>query len=99
MALSNIRKEPRREITESLVGITGLAGVIWLDYLGSNWINTGLSPKDQCPIVVVMVAIPVVLFILFLIGMAIVYCTHALGEKICGALAHRGLDPRPRRGR
>lgn len=98
MALSNIRKEPQREITESLVGITGLAGAIWLDYRIVDWFNS-YFPKDQCPVVVAMIAIPVILFILFLIGMAIVYGTHALGESICGVLANRGLDPRPRRGR
>lgn len=96
MALSNIRKEPQREITESLVGIGCLVMVLWLDFWGSSLINTRLFPKDPSMTVVLVIALPIALFILFLIGMGTIYGTHALGEKICGALADRGLELRPR---
>lgn len=96
MALSNIRNEPQREITESLVGIGCLVVVLWLDFWGSSLVNTRFFPKDPGMIVVLVIALPVTLFIFFLIGMGTIYGTHALGEKICGALARRGLELRPR---
>jgi hypothetical protein len=99
MALSNIRKEPQREITESLLGIVALAGVLWLDYLGSLWFYTytGGDKYRGCPWEIGIFILPLTLALLFFLGMGILYGTHALGEILCEALAARGLELRPKR--
>lgn len=94
MALSNICKEPRREITESLVGIGIVAGVVYGDYLLAKGIF-GIHP-DRFDFVLVMVLIPIVLAIGSLFSFGLLHLTHAVGEGICNSLADHGLELRPK---
>lgn len=96
MALSNIRKEPRREITESLIGMVCVAGALWLDYAGSRFVNFVFFLKGPCPIALAMILLPIVLLVVFLLGVLLVSVTHGLGEVVCGRLAKVGFDPRPK---
>jgi uncharacterized membrane protein YdfJ with MMPL/SSD domain len=97
MALSNIRNEPQREITESILGVAVVAGVILLDYLLAlvfSRITAGID--GGCPVHVGIVLVPIILALIFFGGMGFLYGTHALGEAICNSLADRGLELRPR---
>lgn len=94
MALSNIFKEPRREITESLVGIlTGVSAIFgW--YFGAVMLQHYLRLEDgsKVPFVSCLTGVAL-LFVLFLV---VVYLTHWLGEVVCDWLEDRNLDPRPK---
>jgi hypothetical protein len=94
MALSNIFREPRREITESAVGIGIVVLFLFLDSYFASWMQglTVTSPGGRVPIGVCYLAgllalIVVALFLGF---------THFVGEEICDALAKRGLELRPK---
>lgn len=91
MALSNIFNEPRRELTESVVGIAVFAAVVTplviADYLFSLWFHeaTGGGTKG-CPwqlgmLLGVLFAAVGLLLISGLLGL-----THAIGEDVCNAL-------------
>jgi hypothetical protein len=93
MALSNIRVEPRREITESLIGIVvvGVIGVgVWMLAL---WINSLRSTPNMvasilCAMMTVAFGIPLLV--------ALVLFTHLIGEQVSSLLANLGIDPRPK---
>ena len=95
MALSNIFNEPRREITESVVGTLVFSGFLPLDYflaLGFEKI-TGGAGHGGCPW-------PLGMLFFVPVGLALaiavfVYLPHFLGEVFCGWLANAGLEVRP----
>ena len=95
MALSNIFREPRREITESIVGIAAFGVAMAGDYHFARWfeeITTNSEGHGGCPW-------PLGLmfgFIFLGIIIAVVFFTHAIGDSICNALQERGIHLRPR---
>lgn len=97
MALSNIRVEPKREITESAIGIAVVMGAtpiillyLYGWYLLLHRFNSKLNiPEGMVIGVLLTVAI-------LAVGMLLVCFTHFVGEEICDTLAKRGLDPRPK---
>lgn len=98
MALSNIFREPRREITESVVGLVAVALPVYGDFLFAKWFQEATTPSNGpgCPWPIGMA-----LGILIVIGTALfvtaaVYLTHAIGDSICNVLQRRGLHLRPR---
>lgn len=96
MALSNILREPRREITESLVGIVIIGALLGGDYYlarweehlggyysdGSAWGPWGVWMFMNIPIVMIL-------------GAMVVF-THFIGDVACDAMEKRGVDLRPR---
>ncbi len=101
MALSNIFREPRREITESLVGL-GVAGAV-ITGIGywSYWCvkATGGTVLTSLPIAMFMVAITSIaaIAVLWVLGYLFLAATHAIGEDICDILQRRGVHLRPRK--
>jgi len=94
MALSNIFREPRREITESVIGIAFFAAFLFVDSYFARWFH-GITGGDQhggCPVPIGYV------FGIFGFGVLwiILGVTHGIGENICNALARRGLELRPK---
>jgi hypothetical protein len=97
MALSNIFKEPVREITESVVGVVMCGLFLYGVHFIADWIvlNSAEDAKSRMPIVLgYIVAI-------FFLGLAFgaLFLIHFIGEELCDALANRGLELRPRRRR
>lgn len=98
MALSNIFREPRREITESVIGIAAFGGFLFFDSYFARWFHdvTGsVNPHNACPIPIGYV-VGIFAFVLLLL---IVFLTHLLGEGLCDFMANRGLELRPRNRR
>lgn len=98
MALSNLRNEPRREITEQLFGILAVLGFMFCDYKFSLWFQseTGGYPGPGCPWWI-GIQLGILFSFIILIGIPIIwYLIHAVGESVCGLLTTIGLDPRPR---
>lgn len=96
MALSNIFREPRREITESAVGLMLCAAYVFLDYCFAVWFRSATGgTHDGCPWSLGMI-LGVGLSLLFF---GLLLATHALGEFACGSLARRGVELRPKRRR
>lgn len=96
MALSNIFREPRREITESVVGLVPFVGFIALDVFLTRWICRADTHRDWGQIMgiffVIVVGTLMALFGLVLLALF----THFIGEEICGFLARHGLELRPK---
>lgn len=96
MALSNIFLEPRREITETLVGITAVIGPVYLDYLFASWLKVASSsPNAPNPH-----GLPIPLGMVIGFAATLIICVafifiHYVGEEICDFLARRGLHLRP----
>lgn len=93
MALSNIGKEPRREIIESLLGILTFGGIIAGFVFWEIWLRSLPWPGNSPPP-------PTIGSIMLLIGLSILYgllqLTHFIGEVVCDWFADQGLDPRPK---
>jgi hypothetical protein len=100
MALSNMLNEPRREITETAMGIGLVCLPVGLDYFGVLWLR---DPADPNPVWVWMLLIPTAVAAgVVLLGVAVLavlgcsFLVHAAGEVICDFLEDRGLYLRPR---
>lgn len=104
MALSNIFREPQREITESLLGFvvvgTVLAGIGLLDYPLAVWFYdiTG-GPDGGCPVPLGMIMAPILLIAVVLVSILALMVVHAVGEGICDSLEEHGIRLRPRNRR
>lgn len=97
MALSNIFREPRREITEQVAGVAVLIIPAWLDWKFAVWFHVATaSPNESgCPVVLGL------LFGIFAMGFCIfaLHAVHWAGEAACEFLSNRGLELRPRNRR
>lgn len=100
MALSNIFREPRREITESAVGTVLAGGLIYADYAFGYWLsnyagcyssNDGIC-RHEIPWGLGML---IGLFCMIVLGLFI-FLTHEIGDAICNALQRQGIHLRPR---
>jgi len=91
MSLSNIAREPRRELTESGVGIA-LAVFILATWFGlAWWLASFSSVAGAFPVSLVLILLGALILFLFLV------LTHGIGEKVCDALERRGYHLRPKR--
>ena len=90
MALSNIFREPRREITESVVGIT-VFSLIVVGPIALAWYaaNDSIRQDHDMPWGGVFI-------IMILLQLAAAAGTHALGEAVCNRLQRAGIHLRPR---
>ncbi len=102
MALSNILKEPRREITETLVGVSLLTIPVGLSYLMA--IDIPWDDDDPSGLIARMALSLLILAlggVALMVGAAVItlftLAIHAAGEAICDALDRRGIRLRPRR--
>jgi hypothetical protein len=96
MALSNIFREPRREITESVVGIAAVGVFVGADYGLALLLHDGDKSLDL-PACMAIVAVVVIVCCSALY--AALQATHAIGDSICNALQARGIHLRPRQRR
>lgn len=95
MTISNIGREPRRELTEQWYGFM-TAFVLF-----TVWLCVGLLMCLLCDgtvfvstaelIAAMGLSIPILA-----VGVGVIYGMHALGESVCNAMARRGNDPRPK---
>ncbi len=96
MALSNIFKEPRREITESAVGVLAILSFLVGDWFFALWLNTTQDQQGNvCPIPLGLLLGVLAAGIVYCLGFMFVLGTHALGEAICNALERNGVRLRP----
>lgn len=93
MALNNIRREPQREITESLVGLVVVVGLVWGDYSFGQWVHS-LDPTIHVAIGMFFGALLIILSPA--VGFVALVGTHKVGEIVCDVLASFGLHLRPR---
>jgi hypothetical protein len=93
MALTNILNEPRREITETIVGFGIVAAFIYVDYKFAQWAK--LDPLDgQIASIIVGLIVGIVL----VIGIAaVLVIIHAVGQGVCNSLERHGIQLRPRK--
>jgi hypothetical protein len=102
MALSNIANEPRREITESLVGIIGFFGLLYGDFHLGRWAANAVTMHDNGvlaggpQIFLGMLIVPLVVAFALLLLFGVVHLTHFMGEVLSDLMDAIGLDPRPR---
>src|ERR1700689_3955199 len=98
MALSNIFREPRREITESVIGTIPIALFCWLDYRFAVWFQAytmSANSNDYVTWEAGLLIGVVGLLLIFLVTAALLLLCHAIGEVICDSLGNKGLELRP----
>ncbi len=96
MALSNILREPRREITESLIGLAVLGVPIGADVAFALWLQ---SVDEHLAFTYAMFLGLVTLAIgSLVVGVLtfIAFGVHAVGEAICDELEQHGIHLRPK---
>lgn len=91
MALSNLANEPRREITEQVVGVV-LMGLYIATTIAIVW-GLGAKKPEDWVLGTLLVAISLPALALLLVGLTV--AVHGLGDLACGWLGKLGLDPRP----
>ena len=98
MALSNIFREPRREITESLVGIAVVAVPLGLAWWFGEWLNEITSSYEEgaMPVFLGFIVGCLLEFVTFLLVTGFLELTHAIGDAICDTLERRNIHLRPR---
>jgi hypothetical protein len=91
MALSNMLREPRREITETVVGVL-LIGIVLVGYIsGACWLAARTNLDMPAAFFLELTAASaLVLFVL--VG-------HWIGETVCDALQDHGVHLRPQKRR
>jgi hypothetical protein len=100
MALSNIFREPRREITETVVGMALVTVPIAADYFAALGLQKLSGGWNEFPWPWGMVFVPFGVIIVATVGAAVglgfPLVVHAIGEIACEALEERGIHLRPR---
>lgn len=103
MALSNILKEPRREIVETAVGLVPVVAVLLLlfgvEYVNYSWAvsSTGAHPEYELPVWFTVFIMSVFEITALSVGWLMITFIHLVGEEICDVLQRRGIHLRPRR--
>ncbi len=96
MALSNIFNEPKREITETVVGLSLIGIFVAADYSFALWFQdiTG-GPERGVPWWLGIIA-----GVSFgIAGVLMMLRIHTLGERVCDSLQRHGIHLRPKRRR
>jgi len=100
MALSNVLVEPRRELTEQVVGllvaVLPMGLIAWVVRWFTPMAVDGREPHlgDYAFVTFVVTSGG---FIAFWVVVGVLLLIHAIGEVVCGALARAGLELRPKR--
>jgi predicted PurR-regulated permease PerM len=94
MALSNMGNEPRRELTETFAGLALIVVLCGLAYPLARWLQ--YTSSDRPPLLICIPLALGIMAVVFFLGAMGLYVVHELGEGVCGWLAERGWDPRPR---
>lgn len=98
MALSNMLREPRREITETVLGLFFFVLLFGGDYLLVHLLqNTGRLRTGGGATFLEMILAPLLIFIVGLLLLLILMAIHGIGDGLCEWLGDYGLDPRPKR--
>lgn len=99
MALSNIFNEPRREITETLVGIGGVLVIPGLLYVIGQGVNAAIGYRSLqwYEAMVVGLSVPLFLGVALAILFGVAILLHKFGEAVCALLDGFGLELRPKR--
>lgn len=101
MALSNIFREPRREITETLVGMAAFSVPITMSAVLATYLPVGANgPFDYsdgtAPFIISFLAWTFVLLCGSIILGLTIAVIHTMGEDLSDALESRGIQIRPR---
>ena len=95
MALSNIFREPKRELIEQAFGFAVVAGVIVCDVVIASllmrWADGVVVIRSPDFALFIVVAIPLMIAVVLLADWM-----HQIGEAVCGYMAQHGRDPRPK---
>ena len=100
MALSNIGKEPIREINETLVGLAAAIVLIALDVMVTYWIMGKYDEGANLPpygvsFALLLVWVPAAVVLMGGLVSLLINGIHSLGESICNTLQAHGIHLRP----
>lgn len=94
MALSNIRNEPRREITEQAIGFVTVTVWAVITYLIVKHLGPTNPGEWFAGFLLIGIVFPLILGIC---TVGLWYFMHEIGETLCGWMTVLGFDPRPKR--
>ncbi len=95
MALSNILKEPRREIIETIVGLSVAGIYFYIDYCFASLIANHVHMVTPEPWGLIFTIGFIAFWFITLALWALLLIVHGLGDSICNGLKKLGYDPRP----
>lgn len=95
MTIANMRNEPKREITESAVGITAIIGAVIGGYYGTCYIQSIISWNDTITLGGTYALSALILLAIIIILCIAIPLTHFVGDLICGGLEDLGIQLRP----
>lgn len=95
MALSNFKREPRREATEQIVGLVAVGLYVWLIVTLVGHSNAKNNFEAVGVGFALALLIPSCLFVLYGLVFIATRFIHAIGEIVCALLRKIRLDPRP----
>jgi len=93
MAITNIFREPWREIVETIVGVLAVVPFFYGTYWLTGWVNWGPYPP---PYALRFVIMGLCLFVGCFLSFLVLFIVHEIGDNVCNALDRRGLRLRPR---
>jgi hypothetical protein len=96
MALSNIFREPRREITETVVGVALITIPVVADYFAALELQKLSGGWSEFPWPIGMLFAPLLVMAAAAVAFGLPLVVHAIGEIGCEALEERGIHLRPR---
>jgi hypothetical protein len=95
MALSNIFREPRRELIEQGVGLVGFTGLVLCDQAAAAIMCLVVDGTTSVEAAEWAVASAMAIPLGFMI-VGVMVLMHAAGEALCNSLQSRGVHLRPR---
>ncbi len=93
MALTNIFREPRREITETVVGAAPTVIFLYTDYRFARWLENAMPPDNPICWELGMVVGGIGFVMVLLLIVLLLVIIHLLGELFCDLMGSH--DPRP----
>src|SRR5713226_7817612 len=98
MALSNILREPRREITETIIGMLLVGLPLLANSVFTNWAMTGYVQHTpaEAPYVVAWIFVFFMWPAIIVVGWLALLAFHAAGDGICNILDDAGIHLRPK---
>lgn len=97
MALTNFFREPKRELTETLLGIAVLIGPAYLDYRIALFLHENDDPTCPLPLPLALVVGAIIMGASVAGVLAAAWTIHHAGEGLCNLIAnHLDIEIRPR---
>lgn len=95
MALTNMLREPKRELIEQGYGLIAVGCFVAVDFALAAAVARLVDGTVHVPVSEFLCCAFISLFVIAA-AVVLLLIVHSVGEAICNAMARHGNDPRPR---